>query len=269
MSVDAPNTVREYFSAELKRLRHRAGLTQQDLAERINYSTALVGMVEKGQRSPTAGFTERCDDVLGADGLLSRLRHLVIQETHPRWFRPFVEMEADAAAIQQFDAQAVPGVLQTEAYARAVLEQSWPPVGSDEVEKRIAARLDRQRLLDRQPPARLWFLLDEAVIARPVGGSDTMHEQFRSLIDSARRPNVRIQVLPFRAGAHAAMDGSFTLIAQPDDATVVYIEGPATARMVADHGLVAQCVQRFDALRACALSPAESTDLLLTRIGEP
>jgi transcriptional regulator with XRE-family HTH domain len=156
------------YAAELRRWRQERGITQERLAALTHYSAALVGMVEKLQRNPTREFTSRCDDVLATGGALARLLPLLAAESYPSWFRPFVEMEAEATAIQEFEVQVIAGLLQTEDYARAVLN-SWPPKSPAEIERRLAARLDRQRILDRADPPLLSFVLDESVLRRPMG----------------------------------------------------------------------------------------------------
>jgi transcriptional regulator with XRE-family HTH domain len=156
------------YAAELRRWRQERGVTQERLAALTHYSAALVGMVEKLQRNPTREFTSRCDDVLATGGALARLLPLLAAESYPSWFRPFVEMEAEATAIQEFEVQVIAGLLQTEDYARAVLN-SWPPKSAEEIERRLAARLDRQRILDRTDPPLLSFVLDESVLRRPMG----------------------------------------------------------------------------------------------------
>lgn len=141
-----PETVREYFAVELRSLRDAAGLTQEQLGERIQYSAQLVSAVENCTRTPNQDFTQRCDRALGTTGSLSRMWLMLAKEVHPKWFRSFVGLEAEATALREFEVRAVPGLLQTEAYARANLGASWPPRTPDELERAVSARLERQRI---------------------------------------------------------------------------------------------------------------------------
>src|ERR1700722_946418 len=161
-------SVPAYFGAELRRLRKLSGLSQEELGAKINYTGALVIMIEMALRTPSLQFAEMCDRVLETDGALARLWPLVNKTIYPSWFQGFVKLEAAATAILYFEAQNVPGLLQTEGYARAMLQACW----SEDVEQRVTARLDRQQILERPSTPLVWAILDEAVLRRPVGGRD-------------------------------------------------------------------------------------------------
>ncbi|GIL26110.1 transcriptional regulator [Actinocatenispora comari] len=264
---DAPS-VPALFAAELRRYRIEARLTQDELAQRVYCSSGLVSMIETGRRSPNKDFTKRCDEVLGTGGALMRLWPLLTREAYPSWFRPFVQMEATATAIHEFEVQAVPGLLQTADYARTVIGASWPPNSPDETDRQLAARLERQEILDRPSPPLLWAVLDEGVLRRPVGTPDVMRAQLQHLLKMAQRQHIRLQIMPFTAGVHAAMDGSYTVIDLPNREHVVYVEGPGGGRLVITPELVTQLRLRFDALRGLALSPEESSAAVAARLGE-
>lgn len=255
------------YAAELRRWRQERGVTQERLAALTHYSAALVGMVEKLQRNPTREFTSRCDDVLRTGGALARLLPLLAAESYPSWFRPFVEMEAEATAIQEFEVQVIAGLLQTEDYARAVLN-SWPPKSAEEIERRLAARLDRQRILDRADPPLLSFVLDESVLRRPMGPASMMAAQLTHLIETAARPNIQLQILTFKRAPTAPTDGSFTVMQLPQHDTVLYVEGPGNGRLYPDRELVDRFVRAFSAAQCQALAVEDSVQLIARLRGE-
>jgi transcriptional regulator with XRE-family HTH domain len=249
------------YAAELRRWRQERGVTQERLAALTHYSAALVGMVEKLQRNPTREFTSRCDDVLRTGGALSRLLPLLAAESYPSWFRPFVEMEAEATAIQEFEVQVIAGLLQTEDYARAVLN-SWPPKSAEEIERRLAARLDRQRILDRADPPLLSFVLDESVLRRPMGPASMMAAQLTHLIETAARPNIQLQILTFSHARLAPTDGSFTLMELPERERYVYVDNPANARLIPESETVEYYARGFRAAQCQALPIEDSIELI-------
>ncbi|MGA8117851.1 MAG: helix-turn-helix transcriptional regulator [Actinocatenispora sp.] len=261
-------SVQSLFSSELRRYRLERKLTQDELAQQVYCSSGLVSMIETGKRSPNRDFTIRCDDVLSTGGALMRLWPLLTREAYPSWFRPFVEMEAAATVIHEFEVQAVPGLLQTEDYARTVIQASWPPNDPKETERQLAARLERQEILKRRTPPLLWVVLDEGVLRRPVGGPDVMRAQLTHLVEMASHQHIRLQVLPFAQGVHAAMNGAFTVLDLNKHESAVYIEGPGSGQLVVKFEAVTQLRLRFDALRALASSPEESIDLVQRALGE-
>lgn len=265
---EPPGTVAEYFISELRRHRHRAGLSQSQLARRISYSAGLVSMVETGQRAAGRDFTERCDEVLDTGGALLRMWPLLAQDVHPRWFQPFVGLEAEAEALHEFEVLAVPGLLQTEAYARANLAVGWPPKPRHELEQTLVARLARQRIMGRDEPPMLWFIIDESVLLRPFGDSAVMAEQLWHLVSLLREPYARLAILPMGKSGRAAVDGAFTVLEMPDNDHLAYVEGPASGRLIVDPSDVRRCERTFDAIRAQALSVEDSAALIVRTIGE-
>ena len=263
-----PETVREYFAAELKQFRDTAGVTQEQLGEQIRYSAQLVSAVENCTRTPRLDFAQRCDRVLKTGGSLSRMWHLLAKEVHPKWFRSYVSLEAEATAIHEFDLQAVPGLLQTEAYARASLSASWPPKAPEELERALAARLERQHILGRDKPPMLWFVIDESALYREVGSPAIMVEQLHRLVEMAGQPFVRLVVLPMARAGRAPMDGQFTVLDLPRGERMAYVEGPASGQVIVDPGDVEKCARAFEMLLAQALPVEDSVALILRTIGE-
>ncbi|MFD4869628.1 helix-turn-helix transcriptional regulator [Streptomyces sp. NPDC058412] len=248
----------DYYGYELRRLREAAGLKQSQLGDIIYCTGSLIGQVENTKRVPTRDFSERVDAALGTDGHFSRLVGLVLRSVLPTWFQPYAEMEARAAYISTFQAQLIYGLLQTEEYARAVLG-----VRNEEgLDTRVAARMERQRILDRENPPLMWVVLSEAVLHQEIGGREVMRNQLAHLLDLRRREWVQVQILPFEAGAHAGLPGSFNLLRFDDDPDIVYTEDFVQGHMTANPQALREGSLRYDHLQAAALSLDDSAALI-------
>ncbi|MEV0843525.1 helix-turn-helix transcriptional regulator [Actinocatenispora sera] len=258
--------VRRAYAAELRRARNAAGLTQEQLAARICYSTGLVSMIETGRRPPSVDFTSRCDKLLGTGGTLARL--LPAQSDYPEWFRDFVTLEAEAIAIREVEVQVMPGLLQTEEYARAVLANDWPPQAPEEIERRLEARVRRQEILDRDTPPLLSVILNESVLHLPVGGLDVMRAQCEHLLAMAERPHIEIQVLPFAAAARCPMGESFTVLEFGAGPAIGYTGGLGTSQFVNDPAGVKRYARALDAMSRRALAPEQLADEITRIRGE-
>ncbi|WP_405708794.1 helix-turn-helix transcriptional regulator [Streptomyces xanthophaeus] len=244
----------DYYGFELRRLREEAGLKQAQLGAIVFCTGSLIGQVETTKRVPTRDFSERIDAALGTGGLFSRLVGLVLRSQLPTWFQPFAQMEARAAYISSFQAQLVDGLLQTQAYARAVLGVR----NEKNLDARVAARMDRQRIFDRENPPLSWAVLSEAVLHQEVGGREVMRDQLAHLLALESREWVQVQILPFEAGAHAGVMGSFTLLRFDDDPDLVYTEDFVQGHMTANPQALREGSLRYDHLQAAALSVEES-----------
>ncbi|MFB7264296.1 helix-turn-helix transcriptional regulator [Streptomyces nojiriensis] len=261
--IDPSASPLDYYSYELRRLREEAGLKQAQLGAIIFCTGSLIGMIENGKRVPTRDFSERVDAALGTDGHFSRLVGLVLRSVLPTWFQPFAAMEAQASYISTYQAQLVYGLLQTPDYARAVLASGLP----DGLDDMLAARLDRQRILDRGHPPMVWVVLDEAALYRPIGGLDVMRNQLAHLLSFRGKRWVRIQVLPFAAGEHAGLIGSFTAMRFDDDPDMVYSEDLISGHMTANPDTVKEAALRYAHVQAAALS-VEASAALIVRVME-
>lgn len=253
----------DYYGWELRRLREAHGLKQQQLGGIIFCSGSLIGQIECAKKIPTREFSERLDAALGTGGLFSRLVGLVLRSQLPTWFQPYADMEARATYISTFHTQVVYGLLQTEEYARAVLATGMP----EDLEGLLAARMERQRILDRARPPLAWAVLDEAVLHRPIGGREVMRRQLAHLLDFVDRRWMRIQVLPFEAGEHASLDGSFTLLRFDDDPDIIYTEDLVSGHMTANPDTIREAALRYAHVQATALS-VEDSAALITRVME-
>ncbi|MDI3419945.1 helix-turn-helix domain-containing protein [Streptomyces luteolus] len=246
----------DYYGSELRRLREEAGLKQGELGSIVFCTGSLIGQIETAHKVPTRELSERLDAALGTDGQFSRLVGLVLRSQLPSWFQAYAEMEARASYISTYQAQLVYGLLQTEEYARAVLG-----VRSDgDLDARVAARIDRQRVLERDEPPLLWAVLSEAVLYQEVGGAAVMRNQLAHLLDLQRRPWVSVQILPFEAGAHPGLPGTFNILRFEDDPDIVYTEDFVQGHMTANPQAIREGSFRYDHLRAAALSVEDSAD---------
>ncbi|MFH8471930.1 helix-turn-helix transcriptional regulator [Streptomyces sp. NPDC018000] len=262
-TLDPSASPLDYYGWELRRQREANNLKQGQLGDIIFCTGSLIGQVETTKKVPTRDFSERLDAALGTDGVFSRLIGLVLRSQLPTWFQPYAEMESCAAYISTYQAQLVYGLLQTEEYARAVLATGMP----DDLENLVAARMERQRILKRERPPLAWAILDEAVLHRPIGGREVMRKQLQRLLDFADHRWMQIQVLPFAAGEHASLAGSFNTLRFDDDPEIVYTEDIISGHMTANPDTVREASLRYAHLQAAALS-VEASAALITRVME-
>ncbi|MQS36579.1 helix-turn-helix domain-containing protein [Streptomyces katsurahamanus] len=253
----------DYYGSELRRKREAAKLSQQKLGDCIFCTGSLIGQIETAKKMPTRDFSERIDAALGTDGMFSRLAGLVLRSQLPSWFQPYAEMETKAAYISTFQAQLIYGLLQTEEYARAVLATGMP----DNLDDLVAARIERQRIVQRKQPPMMWVVLDEAALHRPIGSPSVMRTQLAHLLSFRDKRWVQIQVLPFSAGEHASLIGSFNTLRFNDDPDVVYTEDLISGHMTANSETVKEAALRYAHLQAAALS-VEDSAALITRVME-
>jgi transcriptional regulator with XRE-family HTH domain len=262
-SLDPSASPLDYYGWELRRQREAHGLKQGQLGEIIFCTGSLVGQIETTKKIPTRDFSERVDAALGTDGVFSRLIGLVLRSQLPNWFQPYAEMEAKATYISTYQAQLVYGLLQTEEYARAVLTTGMP----GDLDGLVAARMERQRILEREQPPLAWAILDEAVLHRPIGGREVMRRQLARLLEFTGHRWMRVQVLPNVAGEHASLAGSFNLLRFEEDPDVVYTEDVIAGHMTANPETVKEAARRYAHLQAAALS-VEASAALITRVME-
>ncbi|MEV7520648.1 helix-turn-helix transcriptional regulator [Streptomyces sp. NPDC091371] len=248
----------DYYGSELRRLREDARLKQGQLGDIVYCTASLIGQVETAKKVPTRDFSERLDAALVTGGVFSRLVGLVLRSQLPTWFQAYAEMEARAAYISTYQCQLVYGLLQTEAYARAVLGVENP----DTLDAVVAARMDRQRILARDNPPVVWVVLDEAALHREIGGREVMRNQLAHLLGLRDRQWVNLQVLPFSAGQHAGMMGSFNLLRFDDDPDLHYSESYDSGHMTANPQVIRERSVGYARLQAEALSPGKSAALI-------
>ncbi|WP_280871918.1 helix-turn-helix transcriptional regulator [Streptomyces sp. MJP52] len=256
------------YGALLQHLRKRAGLTQQELGEAIGYSLEQVASVEQGRRPAKAAFTRAADRVLGAGGVLEALQEEVDRAKLPRFFRNFALIEAEAVSRFSYDPLLVPGLLQTEAYARAVFAGHCPPLGDEIVDQHTEARLSRQKLLARVPLAELSFIISEEALRNPVGDAEVMRGQWQRLLEVGALRNVEIQVMPAAPGFHSGLNGPFVMLETSEHHHLGYIESQEVGCVVRDPAEVSTFGLRYGKLRSQALNGVESARLIERLAGE-
>ncbi|PKV86637.1 helix-turn-helix transcriptional regulator [Streptomyces sp. TLI_146] len=250
----------DYYGSELRRKRESAGMTQEQLGNCIFCAASLIGQIETARKVPTRDISERLDAALLTEGFFGRLVGLVLRSQLPSWFQQYAEMEARAAYISSFQAQLVYGLLQTEDYARAVL--GVRPDGN--VDGLVEARMERQRILEREVAPLVWVVMTEAVLHQEIGSPEIMRKQLQHLLHvQQKREWVRVQILPFAAGAHAGLaGGEFTMLRFDDDPDLVYTEDFVSGHMTANPQAIREGSLRYDHLQATALSVEDSAALI-------
>jgi hypothetical protein len=264
-----------WFADELRAHRAERGWTQADVAAKVLYSESLIAQVETCRKAATPdlaraldrvfgtpGFTEGSADVPGTAGTFGRLVVRLRNLPFPASFRSFAPYEADATALYIFEHSMIPGLLQTEAYAQAILE-THPDVNEDVVRERLAGRLSRQAILGRDdpPPPVVCALIDQSALMREIGGPLAMRDQLVYLAAVSRRPNITVQVIP-NTGAHPGLLGAFTVADLGGSPGIVNLEDIADGRVSEDAATVSLVALRFHSLRGDALSKGASRDLI-------
>ncbi|MFJ4191099.1 helix-turn-helix domain-containing protein [Kitasatospora sp. NPDC089509] len=269
--------VSDFFRAigkQIKLLRERAGMTQRELGERIGYTEPMISAVERGVRTPQPEILIAVDRAVNAGGLLAIQKDDVISARnkarlrHPAWFQGYAVLEVDSIEIHDLSTLDIPGLLQTEAHARAVYAMRQPPLSEDVIEMRVAARMARQEVLTRWPRGMFSWVIDESVLRRPLGGWDVHAAQLRRLLEVGQMRGMVIQVLPLDRTEHAGMGGPFILITPKGQPQHAYIEVQTSSRLIADPDEVRIMNARYNILRAQAHGPEETMALIEKILGE-
>nr|WP_274598901.1 helix-turn-helix transcriptional regulator [Streptomyces albus] len=246
------------FGVRLRTLRKQRGWSQKELAERVYVTQSRIAQLERGYGArPSAELTHALETVLEADGQLAELWPYVYDGS-PRWSRRFFDLAAKAVAIREYVSHTVPGLLQTEAYARAVLGVGLEH--PDLLHERVSLRLARQARLEKPDAPKLCLILDQAVLLHTVGGEDAMREQLLALRAACDRHSLR--VLPFGSREHAMLGGSVVILTMSDGTEVVYSEGADHGRLLEDPALVAAYTGAFEQLHARSYGEARSARLI-------
>ncbi|MER6315757.1 helix-turn-helix transcriptional regulator [Streptomyces sp. NPDC001581] len=274
--VEADGTAHLFraLGKQIKTLREAAGLLQEELATRLNVGEDLIGAIERGVRTPQPDLLERADRILQARGvLLAAIPEVkeALKRTrarHPDWFRSYAAAEAVTQALHAYGHQGVPGLLQTERHAREVFTQRRPLLDEETIEKRVRDRLDRQQVFERWPSPTFSFVLDHNLLERTVGGPEVHREQLQRFLHIGQLRTVELQVMPYRRGAHTAMEGSFTLLHPKGRQQIAYHEAYGKPHLITDPDQVRVMAERYGIIRAQALAPDESFALIEKMLGE-
>ncbi|MEV2192620.1 helix-turn-helix transcriptional regulator [Streptomyces phaeochromogenes] len=256
--LDPSSSPRALIGAELRHARERKGLSQSELGEPLFVSGSFIGQLEAGTRRLHLEYAAQIDEILDTNGFFERNCKALAKSKYPDHFAEAAEAEAVATAIRQYAQLLIPGLLQTKAYAEAVFRAYRPTAPDAEIDPLVTARLERAHLLDDPTTPLLWAVLDEAALRREVGGGTVMAEALRHVADLTRKHRIIVQMLPFGAGAHAAMDGPLKLMEFEDAPPLSFVEAPDMGKLLDDPATVARHTLMFSLLQAAALSPQDS-----------
>jgi transcriptional regulator with XRE-family HTH domain len=275
-ATPSPTVRRKRLGIELRRLREQVGLTCEEVGQRLDCSGTRISRIETGRIGAKPGDVRELLETYGvtgpeADSLVQLAREArrkgwwhTYGQVLPPWFEAYVGLEAAATRFRDFQSMVVPGLLQTEDYARAVLRAAPNAGNAEDIDRQVALRMERQSILGQSNPPELWVVLSESILRVQVGGQDVMRAQLRRLIDVAERSSVTMQVLPFATAAHVQPISPFTILEFPDpaDPTVVYLEHLTGSLFLENEEEVRRYTVVFDHLRAEALGTAPSIDLI-------
>ncbi|MFI6338315.1 helix-turn-helix domain-containing protein [Streptomyces sp. NPDC050535] len=253
---------------QLRLRREAVGMRAAEFGESVGYGEDLVYKIEGGKRIPRQEYLDRADEVLGAGGLISATWVDVKRVRYPKRVRELGKLEAMAVEIGVYECNSVHGLVQTSGHARALFEAAQPPYSQDDVERMVAARLARQSVFDRDPAPSLHFVLEEAVVRRPVGGTMVWGQQLEHLLEVGKLRNVALQVMPTNSDAHPGLDGKIELLKFPDGTVVGRSDGAFNGRPITDPKQLRILELRYGTIRAQALPPRESLAFIEQLLGE-
>ena len=272
-----PTVRRRRLGAELRRLREANSLKLEEVAEQLGLAPSTLSRIETGKAPTKTAYLTSMLGMYGVDDPavrkvlvdMAREGHRkgwwsIYDDVLPSGFDIYVGLEAEASGLRSYETDVVHGLLQTTEYALAVLRELRPRDSDEQISRGVDLRMQRQRLLDHDPPLDLWLILDEGAIRRNIGGAKVMGPQLGHLIQASRWSNVTLQVLGFEAGAHAGLVGPFSILEFPErgDSEVAYTESVGGMIYLEKEREVRACAEAFDRMRAAALSPAASVELI-------
>ncbi|MFE3901070.1 Scr1 family TA system antitoxin-like transcriptional regulator [Streptomyces sp. NPDC059153] len=258
-----PSDSLKAFGEVVKVFRKRALLTQEQFAPMVGYSVPTVASIEQGRRFPPLAFVERAEDVLNAFGVIkAAAKHLSRRPGLASWFRQWAQLEAEALGLYTYECRLIPGLLQTEAYARALFADQLPPLCDEQVEAQLAARMERQRLLRDRPNTNYSFILEEHLFLRRTGGRAVTLELIDHVLDLSRLRNIEIQIMPQVRERHAGLHGPMRLLETPENKWFGYSEGQETGDFITDSKVVSTLQMRYARMRSQAHSLEYSVGLL-------
>ncbi|WP_093482850.1 MULTISPECIES: helix-turn-helix transcriptional regulator [unclassified Streptomyces] len=251
------------FGAVVKVFRERAGLTQEGLALLVRFSAQTVASIEQGRRLPPPDFIERAEEVLDAFGVLRAAAcHLARKPGIAAWFRHWAALEEQAISLYTYECRLIPGLLQTEAYARTLFEHRIPLLTDEQVDSQVTARLERQQLLLNRPSTAFSFIIDEHVFQRRTGGVETTRGLLDHVLERIALRNVEVQIMPLDRGVHVGMNGPVQLLETPDHQWFGYCEGQESGQFISDPKTISTLQMRYAKLRSQALTPDDTVGLL-------
>lgn len=270
------------LASELRKLRSSAGMTQDEVGERTGINVATLYRIERARVRPQTRTLRTLLDLYGADeqqqaDLVALLRDArqrgwlhAYQSELPEQYTTYIGFEGEARSVWNYESLFVPGLLQTEDYARAVIRAGLPSASRDDIEPRVEVRMQRQDVLRNDNPLELWGIVDEAALLRQVGGRAVMHAQLSHLLEASELPNITLQVIPFSVGAHAGMPGSFVFMqfTEASIPDVIYLDSMAGDLFLEAEADVRRYRLAFEHLRAVAVSPDASRALVTALVAD-
>lgn len=253
------------FGAVLKALREESGLTQEEFAHRVQYSAAYVAKIEQGKRFPPADLPGRAEEVLGPVALkvlTAAARSLARRAVLASWFRKWAGIEEEAISLYAYECRAVPGLLQPEAYIRAVFDRRLPPASEEQIEREVSSRLDRQQLISTNQNTAFSFVIEQSILERRMGGGDVTMQVISHLLEMGTRRNVEIQIMPTVQEDHCGIDGQMYLAETSAHQWIGYTEGQRSSTLISAPKDVSVLLQRYGKLRSQALDCRATVKLL-------
>lgn len=257
-----------FVGRQLRARREAAGMRVAEFAADMGYGEGIVYKVESGKRIPRPEYLEKADEVLGAGGAVAAMRDDVAEARYPKKVRDLARMEARVVDLQWYGAHDIHGLLQTEAYMRALFEMRQPAHDEPEIERGVAARLARQGIFDRCPAPALSFVLEEVALRRPLGGRMVLRQQLERLLEIGQLRAVSLQVMPTGREEHAGVDGSIEMLKFRDGSAVGRSPGVAAGRPVDEPKQLRVLELRYGMIRAQAVTPRESLAFIEQLLGE-
>ncbi|MFK0137736.1 helix-turn-helix domain-containing protein [Streptomyces murinus] len=257
------------FGAVVQALREHHGLTREELGDLVGFSKHTIASIELGRRMPDLDFVEAAEEALGNTGALKRaFKHLERQPGLAAWFRRWAELERLAITLHTYECRMIPGLLQTEAYARQLFLDELPFLTDAQIEANWDARAERQRLLRERPNTAFSFIIEEQVLLRRTGGVEVMREAIGHLIDVAQLRNIELQIMPLVRESHAGLHGPMQLLETPKHKWFAYMEAPECGVLISDPKSVSALNGRYARMRSQALTLEGSVSLLERMRGE-
>ncbi|MGW7517256.1 helix-turn-helix domain-containing protein [Streptomyces sp. NPDC054796] len=268
-SLDPRSSLAAALGSKVRRLREGLGWSQQALADRVYVSASRIAQIELATEPPNEDLARDLDRVLKADDEINVAWWHMNRERHPDWVRPYMELEERAVRMRYYASQLVPGLLQTPAYAKALLLAGQPDLSEPQLKQQVEARMSRRSLLEGEDPLHLWVVLDESILLRSFSNDPRiMDEQFAHLLAMTEHPHIQLQVLPLAAGIHAALGGSLILLSFPDGPDAAYLAGLGTGEVVESPRAVRRYSTIYDHLLVKSLPPTDSRELIRATMEE-
>lgn len=253
----------QLVGAQVRHLRKLAGLTQASLAEQLGVGEDTIASIEQGRRALQLDLAVQLDELLETKGVLRvAVERIPRKERYQALVKDFVQYEQNALSLLWYESQLIPGLLQTEAYARFIFGCNYPPLEEEEIDKRVADRLGRQKILERKPRPILHFILEESILHAQIGDPEVMREQLLHLRHCMDLPFVTLQIMPRNTPRHAGLAGPLVLLETPDHEQLAYVDGQLRGELYDEPADVSALTQRYGMLRSQALTVEESTRLL-------